>query len=368
MPKLRCEVCDCEVVSTPEAIWEDPRHLRQYNSHIFCKSCHAGVQSRVKLSYVMDRMRQEKHEPTCGTCKHFSDVAAVALDPAKKWCRAHGVWKLPTDTCLYKGHEAADPASPDSPETEEPSEPSWEELSDEAREPLIGAACRVLEAHDLLICTRTWNAWSVGTMGENDFVPAFEDDNVANDVAEDLFLVLQGFYGGVVGTSRRQALWHATRNMVAFVEGNRVAINHAHLDAGYLDEEPDLVFDQLESPDGKWEAQHGPLNEEPAEEEPVGEAATPCDLDGHTWTTDGHLGVCCQYCDATPQRESVAVLDLVAGTDIKIALGRAIAKAAELNAPVRFSFNAVDVMVCSDTGREKTIAAYLRLPIHQRKS
>lgn len=32
-------------------------------------------------------------------------------------------------------------------------------------------------------CSRVWEAWSVGTMSEEDFAPAWEDDDLINDIA-----------------------------------------------------------------------------------------------------------------------------------------------------------------------------------------
>jgi hypothetical protein len=40
---------------------------------------------------------------------------------------------------------------------------------------------------DLLWCSRVWEAWSVGTMGEDDFIVAADDDDIVNDTAEALW-------------------------------------------------------------------------------------------------------------------------------------------------------------------------------------
>jgi len=40
---------------------------------------------------------------------------------------------------------------------------------------------------DVLFCTRVWSAWNVGTMSEDDFFPAYEDDDFIYRIAEALF-------------------------------------------------------------------------------------------------------------------------------------------------------------------------------------
>lgn len=37
---------------------------------------------------------------------------------------------------------------------------------------------------DTLVCTRTWSAWGYGTMSEEDFFPACEDDELVNSIVE----------------------------------------------------------------------------------------------------------------------------------------------------------------------------------------
>lgn len=40
---------------------------------------------------------------------------------------------------------------------------------------------------DMFFCTRTWEAWEVGTMTKDDFAPMEEDDDFIHDLAELLF-------------------------------------------------------------------------------------------------------------------------------------------------------------------------------------
>lgn len=37
---------------------------------------------------------------------------------------------------------------------------------------------------DTLVCTRAWSAWSYGTMSEEDFYSAHEDDELVNSIVE----------------------------------------------------------------------------------------------------------------------------------------------------------------------------------------
>jgi hypothetical protein len=36
--------------------------------------------------------------------------------------------------------------------------------------------------HTVFACARDWSAWQVGTMTENDFKPAWEDEDILNDL------------------------------------------------------------------------------------------------------------------------------------------------------------------------------------------
>jgi hypothetical protein len=58
------------------------------------------------------------------------------------------------------------------------SEPLKEKLKNTLREQLS----------DALICTRTWNAWNYGTMGEDDFQLLIEDEDYIDQLAESVLL------------------------------------------------------------------------------------------------------------------------------------------------------------------------------------
>ena len=45
----------------------------------------------------------------------------------------------------------------------------------------------VLENNELLYCSKVWEAWSYGTMGESDFRPAEEDDDIVESFAKAIF-------------------------------------------------------------------------------------------------------------------------------------------------------------------------------------
>jgi hypothetical protein len=60
------------------------------------------------------------------------------------------------------------------------SEPAKGRLRDALRNNLRGA----------LFCTRVWDAWSVGTMSENDFVDVTEDDNFIEGTVNEILLAL----------------------------------------------------------------------------------------------------------------------------------------------------------------------------------
>ena len=57
----------------------------------------------------------------------------------------------------------------------------WIDLQDTERQPWIEAAAESLG--DLLYCTRTWSAWSVGTMSEGDFKVAGNDQETIEELA-----------------------------------------------------------------------------------------------------------------------------------------------------------------------------------------
>lgn len=60
------------------------------------------------------------------------------------------------------------------------------ELSEEQRQPYIALAIKVLSG--LNFCTRDWQAWSYGTMTQDDFGEAACDDELIFDRAEMIYL------------------------------------------------------------------------------------------------------------------------------------------------------------------------------------
>jgi hypothetical protein len=64
-------------------------------------------------------------------------------------------------------------------EQAQPAKPSGQ---DKAREGAEDFATELLD--DLYACTRAWSAWSVGTMSEDDFILAVEDDNITSDTTK----------------------------------------------------------------------------------------------------------------------------------------------------------------------------------------
>ena len=46
-------------------------------------------------------------------------------------------------------------------------------------------------ASDTYLCTRTWDAWETGTMTENDFTLASEEDGLLDDIAESVMKIIQ---------------------------------------------------------------------------------------------------------------------------------------------------------------------------------
>ena len=62
---------------------------------------------------------------------------------------------------------------------------TWAELTEADRKPYFDKAIEVLQDH--YTCTRDWAAWSCGTMTQDDFGLAAEDDNIVSDTAKMLF-------------------------------------------------------------------------------------------------------------------------------------------------------------------------------------
>jgi hypothetical protein len=60
------------------------------------------------------------------------------------------------------------------------SEPLKERLKDTLRDQL----------RDALYCTRVWDAWSVGTMSEDDFECLADSDEYVNQLADSILLTL----------------------------------------------------------------------------------------------------------------------------------------------------------------------------------
>lgn len=59
---------------------------------------------------------------------------------------------------------------------------AWEDAADIDKLPLLEKAAEL--AGDSMFCMRVWSAWGVGTMTENDFVDAADDDDFVNDIAK----------------------------------------------------------------------------------------------------------------------------------------------------------------------------------------
>jgi len=62
---------------------------------------------------------------------------------------------------------------------------SWEDLSEKERVKYYSLAEEVLQ--DYYSCNRVWSAWSSGTMTEDDFVLAREDNLILEDTARFLY-------------------------------------------------------------------------------------------------------------------------------------------------------------------------------------
>ena len=66
----------------------------------------------------------------------------------------------------------------------------WEDLTEEDRKPYFDKAVEIL--HDHYTCTRVWSAWGYGTMSQDDFHLAAEDDDIVSDTAKKLFDFVMG--------------------------------------------------------------------------------------------------------------------------------------------------------------------------------
>lgn len=62
----------------------------------------------------------------------------------------------------------------------------WDKLLDEEKKYYYSKAIELVP-DDLLFCTRTWSAWGVNTMTENDFVSASQDDTFIESIAKSLY-------------------------------------------------------------------------------------------------------------------------------------------------------------------------------------
>lgn len=91
----------------------------------------------------------------------------------------------PTETVLYRyfagiieGEESSGAAARD------------QALPDEVREQVRDAVARALTG--VYYCSRVWSAWSYGTMSEDDFAPAAEDDNVLDNIVDSAIRAMKG--------------------------------------------------------------------------------------------------------------------------------------------------------------------------------
>ena len=62
---------------------------------------------------------------------------------------------------------------------------TWDDISDKEQDIYFDMAVKILQ--DFLVCTKSWEAWMVGTMNDSHFHLACEDDNVVLDTAKMLF-------------------------------------------------------------------------------------------------------------------------------------------------------------------------------------
>lgn len=65
--------------------------------------------------------------------------------------------------------------------------PKFDDLQESVKQIYIDMAEEILD--DKLICTRVWEAWSVGTMTQDDFIEAKKDDDVVYKTAEELYKI-----------------------------------------------------------------------------------------------------------------------------------------------------------------------------------
>jgi hypothetical protein len=59
----------------------------------------------------------------------------------------------------------------------------FDELTEDQQQGIIDS----YDLTDIYCCTRVWAAWSYGTMTEDDFILASEDDNIPVDIARDVY-------------------------------------------------------------------------------------------------------------------------------------------------------------------------------------
>lgn len=76
------------------------------------------------------------------------------------------------------------------------SQEMWDELSEGDKEKYRKIAASVLSG--LHWCQRTWDAWAQGTMSEDDFIAADEDEQIIEDAAFDIydFMVAESAFAG----------------------------------------------------------------------------------------------------------------------------------------------------------------------------
>ena len=67
----------------------------------------------------------------------------------------------------------------------------WDKLSESKKQKFYNMATEVLQ--DFYFCTRVWAAWSYGTMTQDDFLMAKEDDAILEDTARYLYEKLCAF-------------------------------------------------------------------------------------------------------------------------------------------------------------------------------
>ena len=62
--------------------------------------------------------------------------------------------------------------------------PEWESLSEDNKQKYYNKAMDILNG--LYHCDRIWEAWQYGTMTQDDFILANEDDNIVEEIAKKL--------------------------------------------------------------------------------------------------------------------------------------------------------------------------------------